>query len=62
MIQRTNKIIWDSTKPDGTPRILMDVSKMKESGWKANIGLEEGIRETYAWFLENVEAVKEMKL
>jgi GDP-L-fucose synthase len=62
IVGHTGEINWDSTKPDGTPRKLMDVSKMTESGWKANIGLEEGIRETYAWFLENVEAVKEMKL
>jgi GDP-L-fucose synthase len=38
------KIIWDSTKPDGTPRKLLDVSKLKNLGWKPNISLEEGIR------------------
>jgi GDP-L-fucose synthase len=36
------------TKPDGTPRKLMDVSKLHATGWKARIGLEEGIREVYA--------------
>ena len=61
MIQRivghTGQIHWDSTKPDGTPRKLMVVSKMRDAGWKASIGLEEGIKETYAWFLENVDEV-----
>lgn len=66
MIQRivghTGEIIWDSSKPDGTPRKLMDVSKMTNAGWKAKIGLEEGIRQTYEWFLENVEKIKEVKI
>ena len=66
MIQRivghTGDIIWDSSKPDGTPRKLMDVSKMTNAGWKAKIGLEEGIRDTYEWFLENVEKIKQVKI
>lgn len=66
MIQRivghTGKIIWDSSKPDGTPRKLMDVSKMTDAGWKAKIGLEEGIRETYKWFLEHEREVKEVRI
>lgn len=45
------KIIWDSTKPDGTPRKLMDVSKMSALGWKAKIGLKEGVARTYADYL-----------
>lgn len=47
------QIIWDSTKPDGTPRKLMDVSKMNQIGWKATISLESGIASTYNWFLNN---------
>lgn len=66
IIQKTvghsGEIIWDSTKPDGTPRKLMDVSKMNQAGWKAKISLEEGIKSTYAWFLENVNAYKEVKI
>jgi GDP-L-fucose synthase len=42
------KITWDATKPDGTPRKLMDVSRMSALGWKARIGLREGIEKTYA--------------
>lgn len=48
-------VIWDTTKPDGTPRKLMDVSKLKAAGWQAEIGLEEGIKATYQWFLESGE-------
>ncbi|WP_194778219.1 GDP-L-fucose synthase family protein [Pararhodonellum marinum] len=56
------EILWDSSKPDGTPRKLMDVTKMKEAGWKASISLEEGIASTYDWFLHNIENIKEVKL
>lgn len=45
-------IVWDSSKPDGTPRKLMDVSKLHRSGWKHKIELEEGIRSVYAEILE----------
>lgn len=46
-------IIYDSTKPDGTPRKLMDVSRINNLGWKHKTNLEEGIKKTYEWFLEN---------
>ena len=55
-------IIWDAEKPDGTPRKLMDVSKMKELGWSYHTELQEGIEKTYAWFLENRKDIKEVKL
>jgi GDP-L-fucose synthase len=45
------EIVWDASKPDGTPRKLMDVSRLAGLGWKARIGLEEGIAKTYASFL-----------
>jgi GDP-L-fucose synthase len=45
------RITWDSTKPDGTPRKLMDVSRLSALGWKARIGLREGVQKTYASFL-----------
>ena len=48
-------IIWDLEKPDGTPRKLMDVSKMKKVGWEYTTELEKGIEKTYAWFLKNIE-------
>lgn len=47
-------IVWDATKPDGTPRKLMDVSKLQEAGWSASISLEDGIRRVYKeTFLES---------
>ena len=55
-------IIWDATKPDGTPRKLMDISKMHALGWKHKVDLEEGIQMTYDWFVENVEKVKKVSL
>ena len=45
------EIFWDDSKPDGTPRKLMDVSKMNANGWKAKIDLQEGIEKTYKWYL-----------
>lgn len=53
---------WDATKPDGTPRKLLDVSKLNGLGWKAQVELEEGIKQTYDWFLQNQENFKEVKL
>ncbi|WP_422757329.1 GDP-L-fucose synthase family protein [Paenarthrobacter sp. C1] len=51
-------IEWDASKPDGTPRKLLDVSRLAAAGWKASIGLEEGIRETVAWFRSNSAQVR----
>ena len=47
-------IAWDTTRPDGTPRKLLDVTPLRQSGWASTIGLEDGIRSTYAWFREHV--------
>lgn len=61
-VGHTGEIIWDSSKPDGTPRKLMDVGKMNRAGWKARIGLEEGIASTYQWFMNNIHEFKEVKM
>ncbi len=47
---------YDQSKPDGTPRKLLDVSRLNASGWTAGIKLRDGLRQTYAWFLENRES------
>lgn len=47
------KIEWDTSKPDGAPRKLMDVSRLERLGWTATIGLEQGLTKSYKWFLEN---------
>ncbi len=49
----TGQIEWDSSKPDGTPRKLLDVSKLNKLGWTAKIPLEEGLRSTYRWWVEH---------
>ena len=61
-IGHKGKIIWDASKPDGTPRKLMDVSKMKKLGWEYTTELELGIEKTYQWFLKNIDTFKEIKL
>lgn len=55
-------ILWDDTKPDGTPRKLMDVSKMHALGWKHQVNLETGIQLTYDWFLEHIDSFKEVRM
>jgi GDP-L-fucose synthase len=66
LIQKTvghqGEIVWDATKPDGTPRKLMDVSKLNNLGWQHKIELADGIKATYEWFLANHEDIKEVKL
>jgi GDP-L-fucose synthase len=53
----SGEIIWDTNRPDGTPRKVLDVTKISNLGWKPNISLDEGIRSTIDWYLENrVEA------
>lgn len=49
-----NDIVWDTTKPDGTPRKLLDVSKLKSLGWSPRISLKEGIKTTYQWYCNNL--------
>jgi GDP-L-fucose synthase len=47
------EIIWDSTKPDGTPRKLMDNAKLRSMGWQPTIDLAKGLELTYQWFIEH---------
>jgi GDP-L-fucose synthase len=53
------KTLWDTSKPDGTPQKLLDVSKLTESGWTAGIDLEDGIRSTVDWFRANAGSIRE---
>jgi GDP-L-fucose synthase len=52
------RIVFDSTKPDGVPRKLLDVTRIRALGWKPKIGLPEGIASTYAWFKEHEPEVR----
>jgi GDP-L-fucose synthase len=54
------EIVWDSSKPDGTPRKLMDVSKLQQHGWSSSIPLHDGIKKTYDWVLRNVNELREV--
>ncbi|WP_445666756.1 GDP-L-fucose synthase family protein [Fodinibius sp. AD559] len=55
-------INWDTSKPDGTPRKLMDVTRMTQAGWTYNIELKDGIKATYEWFLKNLDRIKEVEI
>ena len=55
-------ILWDTSKPDGTPRKLMDSSKMNDLGWTSKINLKEGIASTLDWFVNNQETFKQVKM
>ena len=52
------KIRWDTSKPDGTPRKLLDVTKIRGMGWKPKVSMEEGISLAYEWFLKNAPEAK----
>ena len=62
VVGHQGEIQWDITKPDGTPRKWMDSSLLRDMGWSPEIGLEEGIRDTYQWFQQNINQIKEVKL
>ena len=52
------EIIWDKTKPDGTPKKLMNVSKINKLGWKSSTDLKEGLKNTYKWYLDNYSEIR----
>lgn len=56
------EIIWDTDKPDGTPRKLLDTSRMTAEGWTSSIDLDEGLQKTYQWFVDNIENVREVNM
>lgn len=59
VIGYTGELTFDTSKPDGTPRKLLDVSKINALGWQANIELEAGLKDTYAWFLDNQATLRQ---
>lgn len=62
IVQKTvghqGQIVWDASKPDGTPKKLMDSTKLRNLGWASQIDLEKGIETTYKWFLENNKTIR----
>lgn len=61
IVGHQGEIIWDTNKPDGTPKKLMDSSKLRNLGWEPKINLEEGIQLTYDWFLEMLKSEQNLK-
>ena len=51
-------INFDASKPDGSPRKLLDVSRLTTMGWKSSIDLEQGLSKTYDWYLDNVDSIR----
>ncbi|MBU2927591.1 GDP-L-fucose synthase family protein [Winogradskyella psychrotolerans] len=62
IVGHKGSIVWDSTKPDGTPRKLMDSSKLRALGWEPKYSLEKGIEDAYHWFQSHQEDYKTLKL
>lgn len=58
VVGHQGEIIWDAEKPDGTPKKLMDSSKFRSLGWEPEINLENGIENTYSWFLTHVNEIR----
>jgi len=54
VIDYSGRLVFDTTKPDGTPRKLLDVGRLTALGWVPRIALEPGVRSTYAWFVEHL--------
>ena len=54
----TGKLTFDTSKPDGAPRKLMDVSRLKSLGWQASIGLEDGLKDAYDWYVTHVQQAR----
>ncbi len=52
------KLVFDTTKPDGTPRKLMNVERLKSLGWESSIPLKNGLETTYQWFLDNIDTIR----
>ena len=61
IVGHQGNIIWDTTKPDGTPKKLMDSSKLRNLGWQPEIKLEDGIRMTYDWFMKEISLAQYLK-
>lgn len=59
IVEFEGETIWDTSKPDGTPQKLLDVSKLADAGWTAGIGLEDGLRSTIDWYRSHVDSIRQ---
>ena len=62
LVGHEGPIVWDVSKPDGTPRKLLDVSKLCKESWSSKITLEQGLMDTYNWFLQNSENLRNVQI
>ena len=62
IVNFNGNIVWDINKPDGTPRKLLDISKLKSDGWVYSTNLKQGISLTYKWYLENINKIRKIKI
>ena len=62
IVGHKGEMIWDKTKPDGTPKKLMDISKIRRKGWSSSIELNKGIDSTYKWFLNSQSKIREVSI
>jgi len=58
IVEFEGETVWDTSKPDGTPQKLLDVSKLADAGWTAGIGLEDGLRSTIDWYRSHVDSIR----
>ena len=56
IVHPRGELIFDTSRPDGTPRKVLDVSRIEKLGWKAKVNLREGIESTYKWFLDEYDS------
>lgn len=61
LVGHEGSIVWDRGKPDGTPRKLLDISKLKNEGWTASQNLETGLEDTYEWFIQNINSLRKVQ-
>jgi len=59
IVEFEGETVWDTSKPDGTPQKLLDVSKLADAGWTAGIGLEDGLRSTIDWYRTHVDSIRQ---
>lgn len=62
IVGHKGEIEWDRSKPNGTPRKLLDIAKITELGWKPDIDLKTGISNTYRWFLDNFSSIRQVRM
>ena len=62
IVGHNGEIVWDNSKPDGTPRKLMDISKIKSHGWSSSIKITKGVSQTYQWFLNPQSKIRKVSL